>query len=138
MMNIDDAIGIVVDEVLRNDLHVSGEYNKGNFFFVLKFALFLFDQWHVAVVFVDVPDVIGDRELFGHVAEIFVVAENAGDLDVPFSGFISRQQIIEAVAHFADENGHSLGFVAKIEVERHLVTDGVKRGEDILNFVAWN
>lgn len=88
------------------------------------------------MVFIDGPDVVWDIELLCDVAEIFVVADDAWDFDVPLAGFVSCEDIVEAVAHFADEDGHSRGFIAEVEIEGEFEAFVVEGVQDVADFVA--
>ena len=90
------------------------------------------------MVFVDGPDVVGNIELFGNVSKILVVTHNAWNFDIPFTGAITREEIVETVAHFADKNGHTWRFVAKVEVKCHLIAMGIKRLDNVVKLFTRN
>ena len=88
------------------------------------------------MVLVNLPNVIWYAELLGHITQVVVIAHNAGYLDVPFAGIVTRQQVVKAMAHLANEYCHARLDVVEIQVERHLVTRRVQRLEIVLQLFA--
>ncbi len=87
------------------------------------------------MVFLDGPYIVRYVELFGHVAQIFVVAHYAGYVDVPFAGLVACQNIIQAVAHLAYEDGHARLYVVEVQAALHVVSAGIQCVDVFLDFV---
>ena len=113
-MDVDDVVRIAGDHPVADDLHVPGEHDERN---ALPFQKFHFRAFHllpVGLVRRDLPDIERDAELFRHLPQVLVVAHDAGDVHLPLAGIVPGQQVIEAVAHLAHENGHPRLLVAEI------------------------
>lgn len=70
--------------------------------------------------------------------QIGVVADDQGNLHVPFSGGIPGQHIVQAVRHARNEDRHARFDVRKVEPENHLVLAAVKRLEVVLDLFFGN
>ena len=112
-------------------------FSVGTLFFK-QFHFSLFNFFLVGMVFLDVPYVIWNTELFGYIAQILMIADNTRNIDVPFSSFPSCQQVVKTMAHFRHENRHSWTFVAEIQLTCHLVSLGIKRIDVFLDFFTRN
>ena len=88
------------------------------------------------MVLSDGPYVVGDVELLGDVAQVVVVADDAGNVDGPLAGLVAGEQVVEAVTHAADEDGHAGAYVVEVEAEGHVVAWGVECGDVLADLVA--
>ena len=138
MVDIDDVMRKLGDHVVADDLHVARKDDERDAFAAKELHFGLFDFGFVRVILVDRPDVVGDVELVRDIAQILVVADDARNFDVPFAGAVTREKIVEAVAHFAHEDSHARRFVAEIEIIRHLIALGVECPDDVVQLFARN
>ena len=136
MMNIDDPVGIRLDHLLRNDLHVAGQHDEIDS--VLRQQTHLFGFLPLLVLLGDREQVKRNIETAGHMFQIGVVADDQGNLHVPFSGGIPGQHIVQAVRHARNEDRHARFDVRKVEPENHLVLAAVKRLEVVLDLFFGN
>ena len=90
------------------------------------------------MVLVDAPHVVGDAKLLGHIAQILVVADDAGDINLKFACLPAGQQVVETVAHLGNEDSHTGTLVAIVERELHLIALGIERGDIVVDLVARN
>ena len=67
-----------------------------------------------------------------------MVRYDAGNLAVELSSLPSRQHVVEAMAHLADEDSHAWTFVAVVETELHLVALRIERVDVVVELVARN
>ena len=137
-MDIDDVVWICLYHLVADDLHISRQHDKRHLFFCEQLHLSLFHLGLVGVVFLYRPHVEGDIKLFAHVSQILVIADDARYLDVKFSGVVSCQQVVEAVAHLADEDSHAWLHVVEVEAACHLVFLCIERVDIFLYLVSWN
>ena len=71
-------------------------------------------NWEKKTLLVDAPDVIGNAKLFSDIAQVFVVRDNARNVDIPLAGLPACQEVIQTVAHLRDEDGHARTLVAEV------------------------
>lgn len=76
--------------------------------------------------------------MFGDVAHIFVIADDAWYFDAPLARLVSRQQIVEAMPHLADENRHARWYIAKVEIAFGVESLRIECVEDFGDFVAFD
>ena len=110
-------VGVGLDHFIGDDLHVAGQHDERH---VLFFQQFHFSSLHlglVGMVLVDAPYMVGDTELEGNIAQILMIADDAWDVNIDLTGFPPCQQVIEAMAHFRDEDSHAGLHVVEVEVE---------------------
>ena len=138
VVDVDDVVRKFRDHVVADDLHVARKDDEGDAFAAKKIHFGFLDFGLVRMILVDRPDVVGNVELIRDVAQILVVTDDAGNFDVPFSGAVACEKVVEAVAHFAHKDGHARRFVAEIEIVRHLIALGIERPDDIMQFFAGN
>ena len=119
-------------------LSSSGQDDKRNVFFSEQLHLGLLHLSLVRVVLVDAPHIVGDAELLCHIAQVFVVRHDARDVARELSGLPAGQQVVEAMAHLRDEDGHAGPLVAVIEAELHLVALGIERGNVVVDLLPGN
>jgi hypothetical protein len=65
---------------------------------------------------------IGDAELLGDISQVLMVADDAGDFHLPFTGLVPCQEVIQAMAHLAHENRHPGLFITEIDPGMHIIT----------------
>ena len=65
-----------------------------------------------------------------------MVAHNTGDVNIELAGLPPCQQVVEAVAHTAHEDGHAWTLVAEVEAELHLVASDVERVDQLADLFA--
>ena len=53
-----------------------------------------------------------------------VVADDQGNGDIPFTRLVTRQQVIEAMAHFRNENRHARCLVGNMQFPPHVQSLG--------------
>ncbi|MCK7531909.1 MAG: hypothetical protein MZV63_13260 [Marinilabiliales bacterium] len=58
-------------------------------------------------------------ELPGHRLQFVVVADDQGNVNIPFPGRVSRQHIKEAVGHLGNQEGHAGDFFREMEFPGH-------------------
>ena len=133
---VDDVIGIGLDHLIADNLHIASQYDEIHFFLAEHGHLLGFHLRLVGVIFLDGPYIIRYVKLLGDVTQVLVIAHDTRDVHVPFSSLISSQQVIETVAHLADENGHAGLDVAEIQMEIYLVTLSVERFDVFLYLFA--
>ena len=131
-------VRIFGNHLVADDLHITGQHDERDVLLFQQFHLGLFHLCLVGVILLDAPHVVGDTELVGHVAQILVVAHDAGDVAIELACLPACQQVVEAVAHLTHEYRHAWALVAVIERELHLVALGIERGDIIIEFVARN
>ena len=97
MVDVDDAVGISIDEVFGKDLHVSRKDYKVDVVAIeyLKLALLHFGF----VVAIDRNNFIWDIELLGDKSQVGMIAYDDGDFDVPLSGGVSCKDVVKTVGH---------------------------------------
>ena len=135
VVDVDDVVGIGGNHLVADDLHVARQHDEGDALAAQQLHLCGLHLGLVGVVLLDGPDVEGDVELFGDVAQVLVVGDDAGDVHLPLARLVARQQVVEAVAHAADEDGHAGSLVGEVEAEGHPVALGVERLEVLSYFV---
>ena len=119
-------------------MHVAGQHDERHVLLLQQFHLRSLHLGFVRVVLVDAPHVVGDAEHQCHVAQVLVIAHDAGDVNVKFSSLPTCKQVVETVAHLADEDSHAWALVIKVKVERHTVTLGIEGVYIFLNFLSGN
>ena len=129
VVDVDDVVGIGGNHVVADDLHVAGQDDEGDAVVAQELHLGLLYLALVGPVLVDGEDVVRQAELVGHVAQVLVVGDDAGNLDVELTGLPARQQVVEAMGHLADEDGHAGTLAGELKHELHLVALGVERGD---------
>ena len=124
VVDVDDVMRIAGDHAVADDLHVPGEDDERDVLALQQGHFLALHLFPVRLVGRDFPDIEGNTELFRHLPEVLVVAYDAGDVHLPLAGIVPGQQVIEAVAHLAHENGHPRLLVAEIHARVHLVSLG--------------
>ena len=135
VVDVDDVVGVGGNHLIADNLHIACQHDERDAVLAQQLHLGGLHLGFVGVVLVDAPHVVGDIELLGDVAQVLMVADDAGDIDSPLAGFVARQQVVEAVAHAADEDGHARALVGEVEVECHLVALRVECGKILLDLV---
>ena len=138
LVDVDDVVGVPANHLVADDLHVPGQDDECHTFLLKQAHLGFLYLLLVGMVLVDGPHIVGDAELFGHFPHVFVIADDARYVDIPFSRLVSCKQVEEAMAHLADEDGHSRTGVAEIKTERHVIPLGIECIDVFTNLVAWN
>ena len=126
VVDVDDVVGIGGYHVVCHNLHVTGKHDEGNTLFLQQRHLGGLHLRLVGVVLGDGPHIEGYVELLGDVAQVLVVAHDAGDVHLPLACLVTGKEVVEAVAHLAHEDGHTGTDVVEIEVESHVVALGVE------------
>ena len=90
------------------------------------------------MVLLNAPYVVGNAKLLSYIAQILVIRHDAGNVAIELSCLPTGQQVIQAMAHLRNENGHARTLVAIIERELHLIALSIERGDVIVEFVAGN
>ena len=136
VVNVDDVVRVFGNHLVRDNLHVAGQHDERDVLLPEQLHFGLFHLSLVRVVFLDAPHVVGNLELFGHVAQVLVVRHDAGYLTLIFTGLPACQQVVQAVAHLRHEDGHARTLVAVVERELHLVALGIQRADVFVYLVA--
>ena len=122
MVNVDDMVRIFAYHLFAEDLHVAGQDYEGNPFLAEQLHLGALDLLLVGMVLGYGPDMERYAELVRDFPKVLVVAHYAGDLDIPLPCLVAGQEVIEAMALLAHEDGHARLDVAEEHVELHLET----------------
>jgi len=136
VVDVDDMMRISLDHLIADDLHVSCQDDKGDLLFPEKFHFGLFYFLLVGMVFLYGPHIVRDLELVGDISQVLMVADDAGNVDIPFPRLVPGQEIVKAMAHLAHENGHARTLITEIKVASHLVSLCVKRVDVFIDLVA--
>jgi hypothetical protein len=75
-----------------------------------------------------------DPELPGYGFQVSVIADNEGNIHIPFSGMDPRQYIIKAMRQLRNKQSHPGTLVAEIDVPGHVEFGGDQRAEKVGNF----
>ena len=99
-MDVDDAIGQGIDELIGQDLHVASQHYGVD--------LVGREQFQLAALLLGLGG-RGDRqvmefdpEALGDSAQVFAIADDERDFHAQFSALVSGQQIVEAVIFLGD------------------------------------
>lgn len=136
VMDVDDVVRILLNHLRRDDLHVFGEDYEIHTELVEQLHLLRLKLPSIGLV--NRKTVVRDAETLSHRAEIFVVADYAGDINIPLTGGITRKYIEKAVILLAYEQSHLRLHIAEIETELHLIFLGEQSLEIFLNLLAGN
>ena len=126
VVDIDDAVWERLDHVLGDYLHVARQDDEVDILLLHELHLCLFHFLLVRPVLLDGPHVIRYVKLLCHVAQVFVVADDAGDVALQFACLVSCKEVVEAVAHLADEECHAWALVTEVEFELHIIALAVE------------
>ena len=134
VVDVDDFVGVRLNHILRNYLHITCKDDEINVVFAQKlhFLSLLFRL----VFLVDVEDVVGDAKPLCGGAEVFVVADNQRDVNSPLARNVPRKHIVEAVRHFGDKNRHPRLAVGEVNLELHLMFLRVEGLEVLFDFLG--
>ena len=138
VVDVDDVVRIGIYHLIANDLHIASENDESHILFLQQFHLSLFHFSLIAMVFLYAPYIIRKTELFSHISQIFVIAHDKWYIYIIFSCLPSCEQVVEAVAHFADEDSHTRFAIGEIEIANHLITLCIERIDIFKNLVARN
>src|SRR3954447_244080 len=104
MMNVDDALRIAADEIIRQDLHVAGEHHEIRLVLVdksmkasLSLGLVLFAHRH---------DLVRNLVEIRNGLSVGMVGDDQWDLAREFAALLAIQKIDEAVIILRNENHH--------------------------------
>ncbi len=134
VVDVDDVVGIGIDHVVADDLHVARQDDEADTLLAQQFKLLLLQL--LAVVLRDGEDVVGDAEALRHRLHVRVVADDERYVHVPLPHRVARQHVVEAVAHLGHEDGHARLHVGEIDAVRHAVLLRVERVEVVVNLLA--
>ena len=124
------------DKLGRDNLHVASQHDKLNIVFFEKSQL---GRLLLGFVFFgDGKIFIIDTETFGGNLHVGVIAHDKGYFDLPFASRVTSQQVIEAMRHFRDENGHARHPVTEIQAEIDVILLGTELVEVVIDFVFGN
>jgi len=130
VVDVDDVVRVRLYHPVADHLHVAGEHDEGD--------VLILEYLHLPglnlglVVGGDGKAVIRDSELLADVAKVFVVADDARNLDVPLAGVVTREKVVDAVAHLADEDRHPRLLVREVYAEIHPVA-GTEHRVDVFS-----
>ena len=136
VVDVYDVMGVGGDHPAAEDLHVAGEDDEADAFFLEEGHFFGFDLFEVGVVFGYGPDVVGYVELLGYVPEVIMIAYDTGYFDVPLPCLVTGEEVVEAVAHLADEYGHPGLDIAEEDAELQGVPAGEEGADVFLDLFA--
>ena len=138
VVDIDDMVRIGGYHVVRDNLHIAGQDDERDILLLQQFHLGLYHLGLVRVVLLDAPYVVGDAELVGYIAQVFVVGDDTRNLTGKLTSLPAGQQVVETVAHLRDEDSHAWLLVAVVQAELHLIALGVERRDVFVDLVAGN
>ena len=105
MVNIDNALRIVVDEIVGENLHVAGEDHEiGVVLFDQRMDLFLGLPF---ILLCDRDDGVWDFVEVGDRLVVRVIGDDQRDVAGKFAALVSIQEIDEAVVIFRDQDDHA-------------------------------
>ena len=133
---INNMVRIGGNHLVADNLHVAGQDDERHPLLAQQLHLCLFHLLLIGVVLLDAPHVVGYAELLGHIAQVLMVGDDAGNVHIILSGLPPCQQVVETVAHLRDEDGHAGPTVAEVEAELHLVSLSVERVNIFADFLA--
>ena len=138
VVDVDDVVRVGGYHLIADNLHVAGQHDKRDVLLLQQLHFGLLHLCLVRVVFLNAPDIVGDSELFGYIAQVFVVGDDAGDVTGKLACLPASQEVIKAMAHLRNEDGHAWTLVAIIEAELHLIALCVEGCDVFVNLIAWN
>ena len=135
MVDIDDVMRVGRYHLVAD---ITGKDDKRDILFLQQLHFGSFHLSLVRVVFLDAPYIIRNTELLSHIAQVFVIRYDTGYVAGKLARLPTSQQVVQTVAHLADEQSHARTLIAVIQAELHLIALGIQRSDIIIDFLAWN
>jgi len=132
VVDVDDAAGVGVAEVVREDLHEACEDDEFDVLLVDEVADLL--EAGEALVAVHFDEVEGDVGVLGDGLAVGSVADDRGDFDGEFAEAGAPEDFLEAVVGFGDEDGgpHFVGEAAEVPVGAEGAAEGAEAVDEVL------
>ncbi len=122
VVNVDGAARQLAAQVVRQNLHVTRQHHQLGAFRLNDLVLLGFGLGFVGRCDGNVVKghVVAGRQL----VELAVVAHNGANVDGQQAAFPAKQQIVQTMAFFADQNNRRHGLLGVVQVPGHLEGDG--------------
>ena len=95
MMNVYYAVGVTLDELLGKYLHIASQHDEVDTIAVKNLKLTLLHLRFVVTRHRN--DLKRDSETLTCRGKVRVIADNHGNLHIPFTGYIARKHVIKAM-----------------------------------------
>jgi len=138
MMDVDYMMGILRYHLLADNLHIACKDNEGDLLPAEEFHLRRLYFGAVRAVGSYLPYVERNAEHLSDITKVLVVADDAGNLNIPLTGLIPGEKVVETMTHLRDEDCHSGFDVTEKDIEIHLVTGGEHSFEVLLYLLTGN
>lgn len=130
-------VGIFAYQLLAYNLHIACKHDKRHLLFLKQLHFRLFHLSLVGMVLIYRPYMIRNAKLLGYVAQILMVTNDTRYFDIPFTGLVTRQQVVQAMTHLAHKYGHARLDIAEMQTERHVISLGIQRLDIVLKLFPW-
>lgn len=133
VVDVDDSAVELLAELLRQDLHETGEDDEFDFLFDDEFADAGETGFFIVAIHRDFIE--GDPSALGGGAAVGAVADDGRDLDRQFVEFGAPEDFVEAVVGLGDEHGgpHAVGQAAKMPCCLERATEGAEAVDEVLD-----